>query len=125
LKPASEPWRRSIVALLAALALVEIAWELWLAPLKPGGSWLALKALPLVALWPGVAQGRTRALQWALLLLPWYFAEGLVRGFSESGRHALCAATAAVLSLATIAAGLVYVRLAKPNLKWRRAAASK
>jgi uncharacterized membrane protein len=83
-----------------------------------------LKGLPLLVLWPGVTRGRTRALQWALLLLPWYFAESVVRAFSESGRHALCAATAAALSLAVIASGLVYVRLAKPNLKWRRAGAS-
>jgi len=118
--PLAEPWRRATVALLAALALLEICWELWLAPLKPGGSWLALKALPLIALWPGVARGRARALQWALLLLPWYFAEGVVRGFSESGRHALCAVTASALSLAAIVCGLGYVRLAKPRLRWRR-----
>ena len=122
--PALDRWRRTTAALLATLALVEICWELWLAPLKPGGSWLALKALPLVALWPGVVRGRTRALQWALLLLPWYFAEGVVRGFSEGGRHALCAVTAAALSLATIASGLAYVRLAKLKLRWRRTGAS-
>jgi uncharacterized membrane protein len=69
-------------------------------------------------------RGRTRALQWALLLLPWYFAEGVVRGFSESGRHALCAVTAAALSLATVASGLAYVRLAKLKLRWRRTGAS-
>ena len=96
--PVLDRWRRTTAALLATLALVEICWELWLAPLRPGGSWLALKALPLVALWPGVARSRIRALQWALLLLPWYFAEGVVRGFSESGRHALCAVTAAAVS---------------------------
>jgi uncharacterized membrane protein len=122
--PALDRWRRATAALLATLALVEICWELWLAPLKPGGSWLALKALPLVALWPAVVRGRTRALQWALLLLPWYFAEGVVRGFSESGRHALCAVTAAALSLATVASGLAYVRLAKLKLRWRRTGAS-
>jgi uncharacterized membrane protein len=123
--PAAEPWRRATVALLAALALLEIFWEMWLAPIKPGGSWMVLKALPLIALWPGVARGGTRALQWTLLLLPWYFAEALVRAFSESGRHALCAATAALLALATIGCGLGYVRLAKPALRWRRASASK
>jgi uncharacterized membrane protein len=122
--PQAEPWRRAAVALLAALALLEIGWEMWLAPLKPGGSWLALKALPLVVLWPGVARGRTRSLQWLLLLLPWYFAEGIVRAFSESGRHALCAATSAVLALATIACGLGYLRLARPGLRWRRTRAS-
>ena len=122
--PVLDRWRRTTAALLATLALVEICWELWLAPLKPGGSWLALKALPLVALWPGVVRGRMRALQWTLMLLPWYFAEGVVRGFSESGRHALCAVTAAALSLATIASGLVYVRLAKLETRWRRIGAS-
>lgn len=122
--PALDRWRRTTAALLATLALMEICWELWLAPLKPGGSWLALKALPLVALWPGVVRSRTRDLQWVLLLLPWYFAEGIVRGFSESGRHALCAVTAAALSLATIASGLAYVRLAKTKLSWRRTGAS-
>jgi uncharacterized membrane protein len=122
--PVLDRWRRTTAALLATLALVEICWELWLAPLKPGGSWLALKALPLVALWPGAVRSRTRALQWALLLLPWYFAEGVVRGFSESGRHALCAVTAAALSLATIASGLAYVRLAKLKLRWRHTGAS-
>ena len=33
-------------SLLALIALC-LAWELVLAPLRPGGSWLALKALPL------------------------------------------------------------------------------
>jgi Predicted membrane protein (DUF2069). len=80
--PALDRWRRTTAALLATLALVEICWELWLAPLKPGGSWLALKALPLVALWPGVVRSRTRALQWALLLC---------RGIS---RKVSCAASA-------------------------------
>jgi uncharacterized membrane protein len=122
--PAAEPWRRATVALLAALAMLEIGWELWLAPIRPGGSWLALKAVPLLALWPGVARAKTRALQWALLLLPWYFAEGVVRAFSESGRQALCATTAAALALATIGGGLGYVRLAKPGLRWRRRSAS-
>jgi uncharacterized membrane protein len=122
---ASERWRRATVALLAALVLVEVSWEWWLAPLRPGGSWLALKALPLLALWPGVARERTRAWQWTLLILPWYFAEGVVRAYSESGRHALCATIAAALALATIASGLAYLRLAKPELKWRRSAASK
>ncbi|HEY7944900.1 MAG: DUF2069 domain-containing protein [Burkholderiales bacterium] len=107
----SDPrWRRATTAALVALALLEILWELWLAPLKPGGSWLALKALPLLALTPGVAQGRLRARQWALLLLPWYLAEGVVRAFSETGRQALCAGAAVALALAALAAGLGWFR---------------
>ncbi|HKW79433.1 MAG TPA: DUF2069 domain-containing protein, partial [Casimicrobiaceae bacterium] len=93
-------WRRGTVAALTALALLECLWELWLAPLRPGGSWLALKALPIFALLPGVARGELRARQWALLLLPWYVAEGIVRAVSESGRQALVAGAAAALALA-------------------------
>jgi uncharacterized membrane protein len=98
-------WRRAAAASLLTLALLEMLWELWLAPLKPGGSWLALKAVPLLALTPGVAQGRVRARQWTLLVLPWYVAEGVVRAFSESGRQAVCAGAAAALALAALAAG--------------------
>ncbi|MGE8376506.1 MAG: DUF2069 domain-containing protein, partial [Diaphorobacter nitroreducens] len=32
------------VGSLAALIVLCLAWELWLAPLRPGGSWLAIKA---------------------------------------------------------------------------------
>ena len=36
------------VASLVALILLTLAWELWLAPLRPGGSLLALKAVVLL-----------------------------------------------------------------------------
>ncbi|HEX3633087.1 MAG TPA: DUF2069 domain-containing protein [Casimicrobiaceae bacterium] len=103
-------WRRAAAASVLALALLELLWELWLAPLKPGGSWLALKAVPLLALAPGVARGRVRARQWTLLLLTWYVAEGVVRAFSDSGRQALCAGAAAALALVALAAGLGWFR---------------
>jgi len=99
-----------MVAAVAALALVEFFCELWLAPLRPGGSWLALKALPLVLLWFGVAQGRVRVAQWTLLLLPLYVAEGIVRGWSETGRHAVCAITCTALALAALGSGIAWVR---------------
>ena len=41
-------------ASLIALILLCAAWELWLAPVRPGGSWLALKALLLAWPLPGV-----------------------------------------------------------------------
>jgi len=106
----SARWRRAAAASLLALALLELLWELWLAPLKPGGSWLALKAVPLLALTPGVARGRVRARQWTLLLLPWYVAEGVVRAFSENGRQALCAGAGTALALAALVAGLGWFR---------------
>ena len=96
--------------MLLVLCLLEILWEIWLAPVRPGGSWLALKALPLICLVPGVAKGSLRARQWVLIVLPWYVAEGVVRALSETGRQFLCAAMAATLALAAIAAGLAWFR---------------
>ena len=93
-----------------ALALLCMLWETMLAPLRPGGSWLALKALPLLLLLPGTFRGARKPLQGLALLLPLYAAEGIVRGWSESGRHALVAWTAAVLAIATFAAVLAVVR---------------
>ena len=39
---------------LLALIVLGLAWELWLAPLRPGGAWLVLKVVPLVLLVAGV-----------------------------------------------------------------------
>ena len=83
-----------------------VLWETALAPLRPGSAWLALKALPLALLLPGMARGARRARQWLALLLPWYFAEGLVRALTEQGRHAACAAVAAGLAAVTFLAVL-------------------
>jgi uncharacterized membrane protein len=94
--------QRLAVAAVAALALLEMLWELWLAPLKPGGSWLALKALPLALLWPGLARGERKPGQWLALLLPLYFAEAIVRALTEGGRHR------AVALAATVAAGVAF-----------------
>ena len=104
------PAARLAVAGLVALALTCVLWEAWLAPLRPGGSWLVLKSLPLFALLPAALRGRTRALQWLSLLLPFYLAEGIVRGVSESGRHAFVAWFAALLAGATFIAILAWLR---------------
>jgi uncharacterized membrane protein len=103
-------WHRLAVALVAALALFEGLWELSLAPLRPGGSWLALKALPLALIWFPLAHGRRKARQWASLLLPLYAAEGIVRALTESGRHAYAATVATALALVALAAVLLSFR---------------
>jgi uncharacterized membrane protein len=101
---------RVAVALVAALVLLEAFWEMLLAPLRPGGSWLALKALPLALLWPRLARADRRAGQWATLALPFYFGEALVRAATETGRHALVAGTAALLAAFAFAALLAWFR---------------
>jgi uncharacterized membrane protein len=96
-RPPSWPYRLTFAAVFA-LTLWLVLWEALLAPLRPGSAWLALKALPLAFLLAGVARGTRRARQWLALLLPFYFAEGLVRALTEHGRHAVCAALAALLA---------------------------
>jgi uncharacterized membrane protein len=101
---------RGTIAGLAALALLEFLWELVLAPQPAGGAWLALKALPLALLFPGVARGERKARQWLALLVPLYFAEALTRAWSETGRHAAVAGMAALLGAATFGALLAWFR---------------
>ena len=45
-------------ASLIALVFLCVAWELWLAPVRAGGSTLALKALPLLLPLFGVLRGK-------------------------------------------------------------------
>ena len=101
---------RASVAGTLALLLLELLWELALAPIGGRASWLALKALPLALLLPGVARGTTRARQWLALLLPFYFAEGIVRAYGERGRQALVAAVAGALAAATFVALIAWLR---------------
>jgi uncharacterized membrane protein len=108
--PTAARWHRLAVALVAALALLELLWELFLAPLRPGGSWLALKAVPLAVIWLPMAAGSRKARQAASLLLPLYAAESIVRAISEGGRHALVAATATAVAVAACAAVLLSFR---------------
>jgi len=61
-------------AALLALFLLCLAWELWLAPLRPGGSLVALKALVLLLALPGIASGKRYTYQWSSMLILAYFA---------------------------------------------------
>ena len=104
------PAARLAVAGTLALMLLELLWELVLAPLGGRASWLALKALPLAVLLPGTARGARVPRQWLALLLPFYAAEALVRSVDESGRHALVAATACAVATITFIALLAWFR---------------
>jgi uncharacterized membrane protein len=100
-------------ACLIALALLAVAWELVLAPLKPGGSWLVLKALPLLAPLFGVLRGRRYTYQWASLLIWLYAAEGATRLYTDRGLSAGLAGLELALSLAFFAAAVAYLRSGK------------
>ena len=103
----------SAVASLTALIALCVAWELWLAPLRPGGSWMVLKALPLLTPLRGILDGRIRTYQWASMLVLFYFVEGVMRGYADSGLSALLAHLQVALALAFIGAALIVVRGAR------------
>lgn len=104
-------WTRNVAlgALLALIAL-GLAWELWLAPLRPGGSWWALKVLPLAVPLAGVMKNRMYTYRWVSLLVWLYFAEGVVRATTESGTSALLATLQVALCLLLFAACAMHVR---------------
>jgi uncharacterized membrane protein len=72
----------TITSLICLIALCVI-WELFLAPLRPGGSWLVLKVIPLMLILRGVLKGQVRTFQLTSLLVWLYFAEGATRVVSD------------------------------------------
>jgi uncharacterized membrane protein len=97
-------------ACLIALILLCVAWELFAAPLKPGGSWLVLKALPLLAPLFGVLHGRRYTFQWSTLLIWLYAAEGAARAYTDSGISARLAILEVALAIAYFAAAVAYLK---------------
>ena len=100
-------------ASLVLLIVLCLAWELWLAPLRPGGSWLALKALPLAAPLSGVLSGKRYTYQWATMLILAYFAEGATRSWAETGLSRGLASMEIVFAVAFFAAAVSYAHLTR------------
>jgi len=95
---------------LIALIFLCLAWELWLAPIRPGGSWLVLKALPLLIPLMGILKGKRYTYQWAPILVLAYFSEGIVRGWSERGLSQLLAFGEIALSVVFFTAAVLYAK---------------
>lgn len=95
---------------LTALIVLCLAWELWLAPLRPGGSMLVLKALPLLLPLFGVLRERRYTYQWTSMLVLAYFAEGSVRTFSEPGLTRVLATTEIALACACFGLSILFAR---------------
>jgi uncharacterized membrane protein len=97
-------------ACLIALILLGVAWEIFLAPIRPGGSWLVLKVVPLLAALPGVLRGRRHTVQWSTLVIWLYAAEGATRAYTDLG-------TGAALALAEFLLAIGYFAAAVRSLK--------
>ena len=68
---------------MVGLIVLGVAWEMWLAPIRPGGSLLALKVLPLCLPLAGILKNRMYTYRWISLLVWLYFTEGAVRAWSD------------------------------------------
>ena len=98
-------------SLLILLFLLCLAWELWLAPLRPGGSLLALKAMPLLLPLRGILRGDRYVYQWSSMLVLAWFAEGATRAWSDRDASQALACAEVFLSVAFFAAAVAYARL--------------
>lgn len=98
------------VGCLIGLMVLGLAWELWLAPLRPGGSWLVLKVLPLTIPLVGLLKNRMYTYRWVSLVVWLYFTEGVVRAWSDAGLSATLAGIEVVLCLMLFVAVTVHVR---------------
>jgi uncharacterized membrane protein len=101
-------------ASLIALIFLCLAWELRWAPLKPGGSWLALKAVFLLAPLFGILRGKRYTYKWLLLFIQFYLLEGLTRATSDSGLSRGLAIGETVLAAVLFVASILYVRATRP-----------
>ena len=115
--PTVRATRTLAVASLLALIALSLAWELWLAPLRPGGSWLALKALPLCLPLAGLLKHRMYTYRWLSLVIWLYFIEGVVRAWSDPPPGNWLALLQIALCLSAFAACVLHVRLRFRNAK--------
>ena len=102
---------------LISLIALGLAWELWLAPIRPGGSLLALKVLPLCLPLAGILKNRMYTYRWLSLLVWLYFTEGVVRAWSDKPPSNYLAMIEVLLCLMLFAACAMHVRVRLKNAK--------
>ncbi len=112
--PASNPVKATrvlAVGSLLGLIALGLAWELFLAPIRPGGSWLALKVLPLCVPLAGLLKNRMYTYRWVSLMVWLYFTEGAVRAYSDKPPGNYLAMIEVALCLLLFLACALHVRL--------------
>ncbi len=97
-------------ASLIALIFLGLGWELWWAPIKPGGSWLVLKSIVLLAPLFGILRGKRYTYKWTSLLVQFYLLEGLVRATSDSGIAQRLAIVETMLATILFVSVILYIR---------------
>jgi uncharacterized membrane protein len=98
---------------LILLILLGLVWEGWLAPLKPSGSLLILKVLPLLFPLFGILKGKRYTYQWSSMLILLFFTEGIVRAWADPGLSATLAMIEVALSVIFFVCTIFYARLTR------------
>ena len=96
---------------LGGLIVLGLAWEMWLAPIRPGGSLLALKVLPLCIPLAGILKNRMYTYRWVSLMVWLYFTEGATRAWSDRAPGNYLAMLEVFLCLLLFSACALHVRV--------------
>ncbi len=106
----------SLVASASLLGLIVLCvlWEVWLAPLRPGGSWMMLKAVPLLPAVFGILRGRRYTSQWVSMLSLLYLTEGVLRA-GDAGLTGTLALIELGLALLLFASTTLHARNTAPS----------
>ena len=100
-----------------ALIILCVLWETLLAPLRPGGSWLVLKVVPLLIPLRGIIKRDVYTLQWSSMLILLFLAEGVVRATTETGMSQAMALGEVALVLVFFVSSLLYLRPFKQDAR--------
>jgi uncharacterized membrane protein len=110
------PYQLLALAAFVDLFILCVCWEWFISPLRPEGSWLILKALPLLLPMRGIWKGNVYTMQWASMLILIYITEGLVR-ITESGWNFYLAILETLLATVAFVSLLMYLKPIKAEAK--------
>ena len=110
------PYQLIATAAFIDLFILCIAWEWFISPLRTGGSWLILKAFPLLFAIPGLWKGNVYTMQWASMLILLYITEGLVR-ILETGANFWMAALETTIASVGFVCLLMFLKPIKARAK--------
>ena len=100
-------------ASLIALILLCLAWETVLAPLRPNGSLLILKVVPLLLPLFGILHGKRYTYKWASMFILLYFTEGAVRAWSDVGLSARLALVEVFLTVIFFGCAIYFAKFTR------------
>jgi uncharacterized membrane protein len=113
------PYQLLATAAFIDLFILCVCWEWFISPLRPHGSWLILKGIPLLFAIPGLWKGKVYTMQWASMLILLYLTEGLVR-ILEIGANFWLAVVEIILATTGFICLLMYLKPIKKEAKAKK-----